>query len=1168
MIIQNIETRMRWRKIGFWSLVAVFGILVLAASWLWTADLGVFKPQIERWVSEKTGRTLRIGDLSIDLAGRIVVVGRDVSFANSDGALPEHMVSLGRAEIEVDLASLFSPPVIIEAVEINDAAIHLTVPADGPPNWELDIAGTESRPAAQEPEGLSLLLRDARIFNLKLVYVSAERPKPLELAIVSATQRLRDDGFLDLKVSGALSGRDMSVEGEIGTWQSLLAARDIDYRLTGRFDSLDLASAGHIDDLSRPEQPTLSFEASGPDIDHLTAMLGLGSEGTGDIAIAGTLSRDAVTGMRLHLSGNLGETSMEASASFESLTDLDRIDAEVRSSGPDLSQVLALAGMHGLQRAPFQLIADLERAGPDFRIHKAEMLFGEAQFLLSANLPRFPSVDDGTAQLTLRGSDLARFRSITGLPGAASGPFTLEAGLSVDSNQREFFEFGLETSLGRVSAKGEVRGGDTYLGTTSEIDVEVFDASATAEAWQLDLGPVPAERFAATGAIEYVDGAIRTTRPLTASLGELSINAEGSLALAEGAVGSNFLVQASGERLTLVTDPFTDSAYIPPDEFNVTSHLLIERGGIRLNDISGTLGSASIGGEANIRFAPRITGSAITFSASGDALENVVAYLPALNIRPGPFDVTGGIRFAEDALHIENLHLTRQAMVDAKTSISVGLPIERNWFKIEFDGESDDARGFLSPLKGFDASDVPFTLDLSAERNGNTLRVDRLDYTMADARLSASGTLDFRESLDSTRFRLKVDVPSLARLGTVGGREFHDQAFSFDGLVDGVRGQLRIEDARMTVANSDLTGSMTYTVDPKPTLTVDVTSDRLAVQPLFVRVEDDQPREPRESPDGRVIPDVAIPFDALEKMDASLSIRIGELERGDLYLRQINFDGEIRDGALEIRDASFHARSGYLRGNARLEPGDGVGRARIGLIADDLAFGLAETNTDLRMTGDININAAATGNDLRTLAGSLTGILLLDTNGGEIPNNRMMQLLYGDALNEILATINPFMKSEPVTAFRCIVIPLDIADGELEANPAAFVRTDKLNLTFRPEIDLKTERIDVSIRSTPRTVLSISAAELINPYIKVIGTMAKPSLAVDEQGVLISGGAAVATGGLSLLAKAAWDRLSRSSKPCESAREEAGKALSDRYPDIEPLVLLPPMPASTVPDAD
>ena len=218
---------------------------------------------------------------------------------------------------------------------------------------------------------------------------------------------------------------------------------------------------------------------------------------------------------------------------------------------------------------------------------------------------------------------------------------------------------------------------------------------------------------------------------------------------------------------------------------------------------------------------------------------------------------------------------------------------------------------------------------------------------------------------------------------------------------------------------------------------------------------------------------------------------------------------------------------------------------------------------DLRGTADAKINLEATGNDLRTLAGTASGMALVDIQGGAIPNNRLMQFFYGGVLEQIVMTVNPFAKSDPETVIECIVVPTLVTNGMLTATPAAFVRTNKLNLTFKSEVNLANERIEISVRTMPRKALTISAAEIVNPYVKIVGTMAEPELAVDEKGALITSGAAVATAGLSVLAKAAWDRLSRSPRPCRSARDQANDALADRFPDIAPLELLPTIPERT-----
>ena len=127
---------------------------------------------------------------------------------------------------------------------------------------------------------------------------------------------------------------------------------------------------------------------------------------------------------------------------------------------------------------------------------------------------------------------------------------------------------------------------------------------------------------------------------------------------------------------------------------------------------------------------------------------------------------------------------------------------------------------------------------------------------------------------------------------------------------------------------------------------------------------------------------------------------------------------------------------------------------------------------------------------------------------------------------------------------------LTIDDGQLTEAPYGFVSTNKMRLVTKSSLNLKTEKIRIGIETTPKKIVSFSASELINPYIQVVGTLAQPQLAVDEAGVLITGGVAVATGGLSLLAKGLWNRLSQSGDPCKEVSTAAIKELGGRFPDL------------------
>ena len=83
-----------------------------------------------------------------------------------------------------------------------------------------------------------------------------------------------------------------------------------------------------------------------------------------------------------------------------------------------------------------------------------------------------------------------------------------------------------------------------------------------------------------------------------------------------------------------------------------------------------------------------------------------------------------------------------------------------------------------------------------------------------------------------------------------------------------------------------------------------------------------------------------------------------------------------------------------------------------------------------------------------------------------------------------------------------------------------------------------TEKLSVGVNTVPQTGLGLSLSNLITPLTQVGGTLAKPTLALNAEGAIIQGGAAVATAGISFLATRFKDRYL-------SAKDACGKAIDD-----------------------
>jgi hypothetical protein len=102
-------------------------------------------------------------------------------------------------------------------------------------------------------------------------------------------------------------------------------------------------------------------------------------------------------------------------------------------------------------------------------------------------------------------------------------------------------------------------------------------------------------------------------------------------------------------------------------------------------------------------------------------------------------------------------------------------------------------------------------------------------------------------------------------------------------------------------------------------------------------------------------------------------------------------------------------------------------------------------------------------------------------------------------------------------------------------------------------LDLETEKVKIAFETLPKKGVSfLSVGEVLNPYIGVFGTFSKPVIKIDQKTAFIAGGAAVATAGVSILAKGFWDRIRSSGDACERAATYADQVLEAHSNQSDP----------------
>jgi AsmA family protein len=174
-----------------------------------------------------------------------------------------------------------------------------------------------------------------------------------------------------------------------------------------------------------------------------------------------------------------------------------------------------------------------------------------------------------------------------------------------------------------------------------------------------------------------------------------------------------------------------------------------------------------------------------------------------------------------------------------------------------------------------------------------------------------------------------------------------------------------------------------------------------------------------------------------------------------------------------------------------------------------------------KLDGEIELNGK--GKSIAEWMAGLNGRTLLVMGKGRL-QDKYLDTLGGDLARSILRLINPFQKGEDFTPLNCLVNGFEVKDG-LAACSALLLDTPQMSLAGAGDIDLKTEKLNLSIHPSPKAgvgagsagKVSLSLGELTKPF-KLGGTLAHPSLAIDTTQALTTVGKAV--GGMALLGPA------------------------------------------------
>jgi len=358
-----------------------------------------------------------------------------------------------------------------------------------------------------------------------------------------------------------------------------------------------------------------------------------------------------------------------------------------------------------------------------------------------------------------------------------------------------------------------------------------------------------------------------------------------------------------------------------------------------------------------------------------------------------------------------------------------------------------------------------------------------------------------------------------------------------------------------TFGDSDLNGELHVSNGDETQYEGKFTSGFLDLTPFMATEEDQAQTEdategetadaapPKDEAPSREFVFVDEPFDfsGLQHSNVKLQANVDKLIANTIDIRDLVFTADVHDGNVDL-DTTWS--------------GKGDGRAGIDMLLKtkganaDLQFLSQLKNLNINvMSGDVpaenvpstdlTIDITATGNSPRALASSANGRVLVTQGPGTIAND-MIGRVSGDIIGQLFTALNPFAKNEEFSNWDCTVFSMNVTDGISEID-GLLLQGEKIQIIGAGSIDLTEEKINIEFNTKPRTGVGLTADSFVTPFVKMSGTLSKPGIGLNEKGVILSGGVAVATAGISLLVQGAADRATAQADACAAALAAAGE---------------------------
>lgn len=455
----------------------------------------------------------------------------------------------------------------------------------------------------------------------------------------------------------------------------------------------------------------------------------------------------------------------------------------------------------------------------------------------------------------------------------------------------------------------------------------------------------------------------------------------------------------------------------------------------------------------------------------------------------------------------------------------------------------------------------PYSLSARIRGSADKLSLSDIDVSVGRAEqvlVTVTGAVEDAVQATGLDLRLAIEGRDLSPLIEAAGVTLPKiPAFRIAGRLTGGGGGYAVDDLTAKLGASDLAGRVAVSLGGKrPRIEARLSAKQIDLDELLPAAAGEPPAggETDNGKEGgavRLFSADPLPLDGLKAADATLAFRAERVKVRGLVLSDVALDVALSGGRLVVKPLTVSVAGGRVSGDITVDAGAATPRLAVNLDARKVDLG--RLLKDMEITDVLETHLDATvrikggGTSVRAIMAGLDGEILATLGEGRI-NNKAVDLVGADLVTEVFTSLNPLAEKDDYTRLTCAVVRMPIKNGVATADKGIAVETTKMNIVGSGTINLKTEKLDLAVRPRPKEGLGISLGGLAG-LVRIKGTLGEPRVGIDEMEVAKTGlavGAALATGGLSMVAQGLFDKASEGAPPCQVALGKVSPATAQQ----------------------